>query len=332
VATVAGLEARARGGKDPALILAACDQGMMVRTSGRRRNPSTEDRRRDGPRSQPAGTGSDALVPEGKGGEIASSVPAEARVQTGRGGTWIATSVPAEARVQTGRGGTWIATSVPAQIRARAQSAYEQAYTRAYRAYLGASPAAGDPTATPLSGAATCVGPLTFCAPSDLGIGDGEQNCGPWSDGCTAGCSCTVFFYVVYSPDRTWFSRHNCSCSPQGSGCKCTVEEKHQHLVPIQRSRKMCASSVRHEDVYLPREIEASCADCSTLNPYPGQGCECDPPCEPNDWRACCTGGAASCGPYCSSDQIQTSCDWGPLRGIPFTVSKGTLCATPVCR
>jgi hypothetical protein len=93
----------------------------------------------------------------------------------GSGGE-IASSVPAEIRVQSGHGGTWIANSVPAQIRPRAQTAYEQAYTpapltllaepypwraetvrssahtRAYRAYLGASPAAGDPTATFLSG------------------------------------------------------------------------------------------------------------------------------------------------------------------------------------
>jgi hypothetical protein len=102
-------------------------------------NSGAQGKRRDGPRNEPAGMGSDALVREGNGGEIASSVPAEARVQTGRGGTWIASSVPAE-------------------VRARAQSAYEQAYTRAYRAYLGASPASGDPTATPLSAGCQCPG------------------------------------------------------------------------------------------------------------------------------------------------------------------------------
>jgi hypothetical protein len=117
VATVAALQARAGGGKDPArILLPGYDPVLVVRRSGRRMNPSTEDRRRDGAPIQTAaaGTGSDALVPERKGGEIARSVPAE--------------------------------------VRARAQSAYKEAYTRAYRAYLGASPAAGDPTATPRAG------------------------------------------------------------------------------------------------------------------------------------------------------------------------------------
>jgi hypothetical protein len=149
-------------------------------------------------------------------------VPAEIRAQSADDGGGIASSVPAEIGVQTGHSGTWIARSVPAEIRARAQSAYKEAYTpapltllpepypwraepvqgaayvepyttphgmgrtdespysqifieayprqiaaffvelrsghatpvqsahtRAYRAYLGASPAAGDPTATP---------------------------------------------------------------------------------------------------------------------------------------------------------------------------------------
>jgi hypothetical protein len=120
VATVAALQARAGGGKDPAPVLAAYDQGMMMRARGRRMNSGAQGKDRDGPPSQPAGMGSDALVPEGKGGEIASSVPAE--------------------------------------IRARAQSAYKEAYTRAYHAYLGASPAAGDPTAIPLSAGCQCPG------------------------------------------------------------------------------------------------------------------------------------------------------------------------------
>jgi hypothetical protein len=82
-------------------------------------NSGIQGKHRDGPPTQPAGTGSDALVREGKGGEIASSVPAE--------------------------------------IRARAQTAYEQAYTRAYRAYLGASPAAGDPLGSPLAEGEGCA-------------------------------------------------------------------------------------------------------------------------------------------------------------------------------
>jgi hypothetical protein len=76
--------------------------------------------------SKMSGISLDGLLPEGKGGEIASSVPAEIRPQTGHSGTWIARSVPAEARVQTGRGATWIASSVPTEIRARAQSADEK--------------------------------------------------------------------------------------------------------------------------------------------------------------------------------------------------------------
>jgi hypothetical protein len=138
----------ARAARDRVLIAAGYDPVLVTLGSGRRMNPSTEDRRRDGPRNEPAGTGSDALVREGKGGEIASSVPAEIRVQNGHSGTWIASSVPAE-------------------IRARAQSAYEQAYTRAYRAYLGASPGAGDPTATPRAGACSCPCCCKVCfAPS----------------------------------------------------------------------------------------------------------------------------------------------------------------------
>jgi hypothetical protein len=233
VATVAGLQARAGGGEGSAPILEGYDPVLVRRRTGRRMvpdyaprfiagsfrrislsagfirrepvpclyrrvNSGAQDSRRDGPPSQPAGMGSDALVREGNGGEIARSVPAEARVQTGHSGTWIARSVPAEvraraqsaydgggiamsvpteiraqighsgkgvvrsvraeARVQTGHSGTWTARSVPAEIRARAQSAYKEAYTRAYRAYLGASPAAGDPTATPRAspGDGTC--------------------------------------------------------------------------------------------------------------------------------------------------------------------------------
>jgi hypothetical protein len=146
---VAALQARAGGGEGSAPILVAYDPVLVRRRTGRRMvpdyaprfiagsftrislsagfirrepvpclyrrvNSGAQGKHRDGPPSQPAGTGSDALAPEGKGGEIARSVPAE--------------------------------------IRARAQSAYEQAYTRAYRAYLGASPALGDPTATPRAG------------------------------------------------------------------------------------------------------------------------------------------------------------------------------------
>jgi len=176
VATVAVLQARARGGEGSApIVLAGYDPVLVTRASGlasqranrrivpdyaprfiaewfariplsagftgRESAPSpggqinlgAQDKRLGGPPSQPAGTGSDALVREGDGGEIASSVPAEIRVQSGHSGTWIASSVPAE-------------------VRARAQTAYEQAYTRAYRAYLGTSPAAGDPTATVRAG------------------------------------------------------------------------------------------------------------------------------------------------------------------------------------
>jgi hypothetical protein len=202
VATVAGLEARAGGGEDPALILAACDQGMMMRARGRWMNSGAQGKHRDEPRnkfggiyaknsppnqfggiyakdapvnqsggvspdaaasgaggpasraatSKMSGISLDGLLPEGKGGEIASSVPAEIRAQSADDGGGIASSVPAEIGVQTGHSGTWIARSVPAQIRARAQSAddgggiassvpaeararaetaYEQAYTPA---------------------------------------------------------------------------------------------------------------------------------------------------------------------------------------------------------
>jgi hypothetical protein len=150
VATVAALQARAGGGEGSAPILAAYDPVLVVRPSGRWMNSGAQDRHPDGSPSQPAGTGSDALVPERKGGEIASSVPAEVR-----------------ARAQSAYDGGGIARSVPAEIRARAQTAYEQAYTRAYRAYLGGSPAAGDPTATPRAGACSCPCCCKVCfAPS----------------------------------------------------------------------------------------------------------------------------------------------------------------------
>jgi hypothetical protein len=117
VATVAALQARAGGGEGSAPTLAGYDAVLVTRRTGRRMNSGAQGKDRDGAPSQPAGTGSDALVREGKGGEIARSVPLEIRVQIGHGGTWIASSVPAEIRVQRGGGGTWIARSVPAEAR-----------------------------------------------------------------------------------------------------------------------------------------------------------------------------------------------------------------------
>jgi hypothetical protein len=218
VATVAALQARAGGGEGSALILAGYDPVLVTRRTRRRMKSRAHDEVRDGPPNKFVGISPNALVREGNGGEIARSVPAEIRAQTGHRRTWIASSVPAEVRaraqsaydgggiarsvpteirVQRGGGGTWIASSVPAEIRAcaqsaddgggiamivpaevraRAQTAYKEAsaaapltmlaepypwraepvhssaHTRAYRAYLGASPAAGDPTATVRAG------------------------------------------------------------------------------------------------------------------------------------------------------------------------------------
>jgi hypothetical protein len=193
VATVAALQARAGGGEGSGPILAAYDPVLVTRRTGRRMKSRAHDEVRDGPPNKFVGISPNALVREGNGGEIASSVPAEVRVQNGHSGTWIGMSVPAEVRIQTGHSGTWIAmsvpaeivvqtghsgkgvaSSVPAEVRARAQSAYKEAYTRAYRAYQkwvaafennqadGTSscrPAAGSPVEVTPAGVSTCPDP-----------------------------------------------------------------------------------------------------------------------------------------------------------------------------
>jgi hypothetical protein len=365
-ATVAALQARAGGAESPAPILVAYDPVLVRRRTGRRMvpdyaprfiagsftrislsagfirrepvpclyrrvNSGAQGRRRDGPRNEPAGTGSDALVREGNGGEIASSVPAEIRVQTGHSGTWIASSVPAEARVQIGHGGTWIASSVPAEvraqnghsgtwtatsvptearvqtghsgtwiamsvpaeagvqtghggiwigmsvpaeIRARAQSAYKEAYTRAYRAYLGASPAAGDPTATPRAAGGSsrdCNYPCPLIFPTDTPQpADTCCSCPAPSPcdscGCDTGpfaCRCREFPYVVFEPLREEFVDEDCTCVD--GNCICTGRKCRATLVPKQRYGHACFRSLYTETLVF-YEKSAECKDCTTDN------------------------------------------------------------------
>jgi hypothetical protein len=118
----------ARAARDRVLIAAGYDPVLVVRPSGRRMNLGAQGKVRDAP-------------PNKFGGIDAKDAPAN---RMGR--------IPGDAAVPAANGGQ-IANGVPAEVRVRAQSAYEQAYTRSYRAYLGASPAAGDPTASPLSAA-----------------------------------------------------------------------------------------------------------------------------------------------------------------------------------
>jgi hypothetical protein len=226
VATVAGLQARAGGGEGSApILLAGYDPVLVTLGSGRRMNSGTQGKHRDGPPTQPAGTGSDALVREGNGGEIASSVPAEAGVQTGHGGIWIGMSVPAEVRV-------------------RAQSAYEKAYTRAYRAYLGASPAAGEPTASPLSAGGSsrdCNYPCPLIFPTDTPQpADTCCSCPAPSPCDSCGCEdplrfdtcrCREFPYVVFEPLREECVDEDCTCGENGN-CICTGRKCTAILVP----------------------------------------------------------------------------------------------------
>jgi hypothetical protein len=286
----------ARAARDRVLIAAGYDPVLVTRRTGRRMNSGAQGKRRDGPRNEPARTGSDALVPEGKGGEIASSVPAEARVQTGRGGTWIASSVPAEVRVQNGHSGTWIARSVPAQIRARAQSAYdgggiassvpaeiraraqsayEQAYSRAYRAYLGASPAAGDPTASPLSAGGSsrdCNYPCPLIFPTDTPQpADTCCSCPAPSPcdscGCDNGrnaCRCREFPYVVFEPLWEECVDEDCICG-ENRDCPCTGRRCTATLVPEQRYGHACFWNLSTETLVF-YEKSAECKTCATGN------------------------------------------------------------------
>jgi hypothetical protein len=182
VATVAALQARAGGGEGSAPILVACDQGMMMRARGRRMYSGAQGSRRDGPPSQPAGTGSDALVREGNGGEIASSVPAEVRARAETAYEQAYTPAPL----------TLLAEPYPC----RAEPVHSSAHTRAYRAYLGASPALGDPTATPVSGdyKPLCNTQVNIC------LWDGCWQCGQQT--C---CKYT-------SKTCAWCTGENCCC------------------------------------------------------------------------------------------------------------------------
>jgi hypothetical protein len=243
VATVAALQARAGGGEGSALILAGYDPVLVVRPSGRRMNPSTEDRRRDGAPSQPAGTGSDALVREGNGGEIARSVRAEIRVQSGHGGTWIASSVPAEIRARAQTAYKEASAAAPLTMLAepypwRAEPVHSSAHTRAYRAYLGASPAAGDPTATPRAAAgsncegcwfysgeaihAELFGPdsLTCCPPNELCPGcKGYQSV--VHEYCADESFCGKGAVQYVCRERYIYTQHCCDCVDACCGSEC---------------------------------------------------------------------------------------------------------------
>jgi hypothetical protein len=270
--------------------------------------------------SKMSGISLDGLLPEGKGGEIAtsvpaeiraqsaedgggiaSSVPAEVRVQTGHSGIWIASSVPTEIRVQTGHSGTWIASSVPAEVRARAQSAYEQAYTRAYRAYLGASPAAGDPTASPLSDAG--VPPADQCflpcnppswekdrgppPPEVVQIACCDQRCNNGVRICTSpdpnrpDLCCRDWWWIeVYEwTGDCWYDTEHPCCDPQDPNSPCCTHPETGERCPFtcprtvcrysysveQHNTKVCAD-ILPEYVRLPMTVSGDCWLCGALS------------------------------------------------------------------
>jgi hypothetical protein len=335
MATVAGLQGRGGGCDNRAPVLLAYDPVRVTRRTGRRMvpdyaprfiagsftrislsagfsrrepvpclyrrmNSGAQDKRLGGSPSQPARTGSDALVPEGKGGEIASSVPAEARVQTGRGGIWIAGSVPTEARVQTGHSGTWIASSVPAEVRARAPSAYEQAYSRAYRAYLGATPAAGDPTASPLSAPTECPGTPPCGDPFTDVCGQtqppDEDQCVKCRMSCPNGACCTLTevktYKYVYDRLHSWESgASNCFCL-DNDNIRCHESEfcegklKHHAYKAEATTRKVgvCGGLLTtYYDAPETYKEEKWCGNCCELYP------QCVV-CYPIGWQEGCSG------------------------------------------
>jgi hypothetical protein len=308
VATVAALQARAGGAEGPApILLAGYDPVLVTRGTGRRMNSRAHDEVRDGPPNKFGGIDAkdapanrmgriarNAAVPAANGGEIASSVPAEvrARTQSAYDGGDIASSVPAEIRVQTGHSGTWIASSVPAEIRARAQSAYKEAYTRAYRAYLGASPAAGDPTATPRAGdppppVDSCEPPCdpgnwqTDPPPPDMEISCCGRHCkdDPNVRECErlrehAQC-CQPWFYIVVSESPLSCSYSGYCCDPEDPQSPCCTDPLTNERCDIPCSKTICSRSFNiwqesgwvcgyphNQSAWVPTQVEGTCWNC----------------------------------------------------------------------
>jgi len=252
----------------------------------------------DAPANESGGVSPDGVAASGAGGAGSraatskmSGISLDGLVREGKGGE-IARSVPAEIRAQNGHSGTWTATSVPAEIRARAQSAYEQAYTRAYRAYLGASPAAGDPTATPRAGdppppVDSCEPPCdpgnwqTDPPPPDMEISCCGRHCkdDPNVRECErlrehAQC-CQPWFYIVVSESPLSCSYSGYCCDPEDPQSPCCTDPLTNERCDIPCSKTICSRSYNiwqesgwvcgypdNQSAWVPTQVEGTCWNC----------------------------------------------------------------------
>jgi hypothetical protein len=303
---------------------------------------------RDGPPNQFGGIYAKDAPANESGGVNPDAVAASAATGPGSGAATSKMSrISLDGLVPEGSGGE-IASSVPAQIRARAQSAYKEAYTRAYRAYLGASPAAGDPTATPFSDGG--VPPADQCflpcnppswakdrgppPPEVVQIACCDQRCNNGVRICTSpdpnrpDLCCRDWWWIEvhdWSSSNCWYDTEHPCCDPQDPNSLCCTHPEtgercpftcprtvcHYEYSVIQHNTKVCAD-ILPAHVRLPMTVSGDCWLCGA---WSCSFCVSPPG---GVWTNCPGGG---------------SCNYGPDGEFSYSVKsdKPVPCATVVC-